>query len=435
MLSLTGKAAALLRNVKALKSLESGDFRLYLFGQGVSATGTGLQQVALAWLVYRTTHSAGALAAMTAMMLAGQFLLSFAGGCLADRLDRRRLLVALQYAGALLSLSVVAVILLQVHSLAVLFVIAVAIGSYAALEYPARQSLTAALVHPEQVVGARGLYSCVCASAIALGQASGGLLIDLFPSFGEATCAFLNAVSFIVSVISLNKLLKCKSLVNKTAPSILPEKKKLTSEIEKAEDRELSNKECFLFALRSGSIFITFLQTAVLVLFGMRYFSLLPAFAAEIFRGGARETGILTAAVAIGFSAGALLCGNFRQKEKLEMAADLSLLLMPLGLLSFCFAEHLHLAIFSVLLIAVCQSININACICIMQLSAPDRLFGRLIGMRITVIAFCDLIAALFVTMIVQQIGLRNTVIYGSLICLLTALMLFSRRTLAGSRM
>lgn len=428
------KANALASQNKALKSLEFGHFRSYLLGQGVSAIGTGLQQVALAWLVYRITHSASALATFTAALLAGQALLSFFGGCLADKLDRRELLIKLQWFGAAISFLIVCTVMLQILSLPLILALALLVGSFAAMEYPARQSLIADLVGEDHLVSARGLYSCVCASAIAIGQASGGILIDLIPNFGEAACTGLNACSFIFSLITL-KLIGSKFGSAGAKNSINAHSGQSAKAIreEQAAPKILNTRECKDFVLKSPTILLTLLQTAVLVLFGMRYVSLLPAFAAEVFHGGARESGLLTAAVAFGFSVGGLICGSMRQKERLEICSDLSLLLLPLGMFVFCLSSNIESALLSVFMMATVQSVNINSTICLLQMSSPHRLFGRLMGLRFALIAICELIAALVVALVVQNLGLRTTIIAAASFCFVAAIVVFSRRALSQS--
>lgn len=429
---------ALIENTKSLQALQSESFRSFMLGQGVSALGTGLQQVALSWYVYRITHSAWALAALSAMMIAGQVLLSFAGGCLADKYDRRKLLIVLQWLGAAIAVMLAALVFLKTVSLPLILFLSLLLGCFAALEYPVRQALNTELVTREHVLSARGLYSCICATSIAAGQALAGVLIDAVPAFGEAFCALLNGGSFVVSLLMLDRLKtwnelgkQGKSPANSPSP-VLANANQVETDISSTKNT-MNNRECISFALRSEIILMTFVQTIVLVLFGLRYMSLLPAFAAEVFHGGAKETGLLTATVALGFAIGGLVCGSLRQSERLEIWADLSLLLLPLALLAFCLSGQIHIALFSVLIMAVCQSVNINACICLLQLHAPDRLFGRLVGLRITVIAFCDLIAAALMIFLIQHFGMRATIMTASFICFAAAVLFFSRRALVAA--
>lgn len=439
------KVDRLAQSVSSLNALESGAFRTYLSGQGISAAGTGMQQVALAWLVYRTTHSAWALGALTIAALLGQFLTSFAGGYLADKCDRKQLLIRLQWIGALISITLAIAVAFNIVNVPVIMLSSLLLGGFLGMEYPVRQSLNVHLVKPNHALSARGLYASVVSSSVALGQASAGILIDTIPAVGEIVCLLLNSLSYFVSLVILGKMAPLAKLNENGSLGSKPEaddaedaRAPLKQTSEKPSFRDQlgsifrSNLECFRYVMSSEIILFSFLQTIVLVLFGMRYIPLLPAFAAEAFSGGAKASGLLTGAVALGYAAGALICGSLKNKQRLEIWADLSLFLLPLALLLFCQAEHLHVGLCCVLLMAICQSANVNACICLLQVSAPHALFGRLMGFRVMIVAMADLIGAVAVTSIVQKFGLTRTTLVAAFICFALAIVIFSRRAIGS---
>lgn len=381
------KVNRLAQSVSSLNALESSAFRTYLGGQGISAAGTGMQQVALAWLVYRTTHSAWALGALTIAALLGQFITSFAGGYLADKCDRKQLLIRLQWVGAVISIMLAIAVAFNIVNIPVILGASLLLGGFLGMEYPVRQSLNVHLVKPDHALSARGLYASVVSSSVALGQATAGILIDALPAIGEMACLLLNAASYFVSLLLLGKITmlikdhhRSSTVLNSKAESIVPsaapaetskavanEKFSLLNQIRNV---ARANAECYRYVVSSELVLFSFLQTIVLVLFGMRYIPLLPAFAAEVFEGGAKASGILTGAVALGYAAGALICGSLKNKHRLGIWADLSLFLLPMALLLFCQAEQLHIGLCCVILMAICQSANVNACICLLQVTS-----------------------------------------------------------------
>ena len=454
------KISPLSQSFSSLNALESGPFRTYLSGQGISAAGSGMQQVALAWLVYRTTHSAWALGALTIAALLGQFITSFAGGYLADKCDRKTLLIRLQWIGALISITLSIAVFFKLVTIPVILLSSLILGGFLGMEYPVRQSLNMHLVKPDHVLSARGLYASVVSSSVALGQATAGIMIDALPAFGEMACLILNAISYVLSLALLWKMVPISQTNDsiassvtqsvcegdRSAPSADPGAAKLAPSIDCgftaiskismvtrtfAKQIQIvlkANLDCLQYVFRSDIILFSFIQTIVLVLFGMRYVPLLPAFAAEVFSGGAQASGILTGAVALGYAAGALVCGSLRNKQRLELWADLSLTLLPIALLLFCQTENLQLGLFFVLLMAICQSANVNSCICLLQLSAPHELFGRLMGLRVMVVAVADLLGAVAVTSVVQKFGLTKTTMVAALICFILAIVILARR-------
>lgn len=401
---------------RCFSALDFPQFRIYLLGQMCSSAGTGLQTVAIAWLVWRLTHSAAALGALAACAVVPQILFSVLGGCLADRIERRRLMLSLQIVGLTLC-SMIAVGLVPAHHcVGMVMAFAFLFGTYVALEYPARQAFAASVLPVDRLVSARGLYSFGCSIAMAMGSMLGGLLVDLAGEMGEISCVFANAVSYSVAGFMLWR-------IGRMAPAE-------TVAAQKSEDSDKENaakqparhsvKDCLAFVGGSKAVAFTFVQTAVLVLFGLRYVALLPAMAQDIFHGAAGATGMLHAALCAGFSAASLLSGGLRGRHLLRYGTG-ALLLLPLFLVALSQSRNLSVGMVLVLALAFLQSANINASVVSMQLSSPDRIFGRLMGLRIAMAGLLELIGATCVGAMVGVVGLTNALVISAMGCLLLA--------------
>lgn len=410
--------------LNCLQALESRNFRLYLFGQIMSALGTGMQNVALSWLIYRLTNSAAALSFFAASIVLPQLLLSFAGGCLADTKDKKLVMTGLQFFGA----GVAALIFggtfvanpggLLVLSLAFIY------GCFIAMEYPARHAFTGRIVAADQLVSARGLYSGSCATALAVGQVLAGLIIEWGGDWGERSCFLLNLMSYVVSTLMIRNVVLDARKSQPASDASQPSKAHETGKSTKSGSPHLFTT-CLQHIRQSEVLVVTFLQTVILVLFFTRYANFLPAFASEIFHGGPKASGLLSAALAVGYAAAAFVCGGIRQKETLANVASLSLLVLPAALVMFSLSPHLGAGVACVFAIAFLQSANINACVATMQLTAPDGIFGRLMGLRVTLIALLELIAALVAGQLTGLLGLSSTIIVtaipGAIACVLLA--------------
>jgi MFS family permease len=179
------------------------NYRRYTAGQSVSLIGTWMQMAAQSWLVLTITHSATALGVIVALQTLPVLLLGPYGGVIADRVDKRRLMVALQIAMGLqaLALGVLTVTgsvrLWQIGALAVL------LGLNNAFENPARQSFMLELVGPESLRNAVSLNSVLVNVARVVGPALAGVLIA---TVGEGVCFLVNAASFVAVVASLATL-------------------------------------------------------------------------------------------------------------------------------------------------------------------------------------------------------------------------------------
>jgi MFS family permease len=185
---------------RTFSALSIPNFRRYFFGQSTSLIGTWMQSVAQSWLVFTLTHSATAIGFVLALQTLPVLLLGPYGGVIADRVDKRRLMIALQ---TLMGVQALVLGLLVVTHVVVFWeicVLAVVLGLNNCFENPARQSFVREMVGAEQVRNAVSLNSTMVNAARAVGPAVAGLLIA---TVGVGVCFLVNAVSFIAVVYSL----------------------------------------------------------------------------------------------------------------------------------------------------------------------------------------------------------------------------------------
>jgi MFS family permease len=184
-------------------SLSVPNYRRYYGGQAISMIGTWMQMTAQSWLVLTLTHSGAALGVIVALQTLPVLLLGPYGGVIADRVDKRRLMIALQSAMGVqaLVLGVLTVIgAVQVWEIGIL---AAVLGLNNAFENPARQSFMMELVGAEHLRNAVSLNSVLVNLARAIGPAIAGILIA---TVGEGVCFLVNAGSFVAVVASLTTM-------------------------------------------------------------------------------------------------------------------------------------------------------------------------------------------------------------------------------------
>ena len=184
-------------------SLAVPNYRRYYAGQAVSLTGTWMQMTAQAWLVLTLTHSAVALGIIVALQTLPVLLLTPYGGVVADRSDKRRIMVALQGAMALQALVLGVLTVTGTVRLWEIGLLAVVLGVNNAFENPARQSFMLEMVGQDHLRNAVSLNSVLVNVARAVGPAVAGLLIA---GVGVGECFLINAVSFIAVIASLATL-------------------------------------------------------------------------------------------------------------------------------------------------------------------------------------------------------------------------------------
>jgi MFS family permease len=190
--------AAFQRTVSSIRS--SRNFRLYLFGQLVSSAGTWMNFTASAWLVLRLTDSGTALGANVALYFLPVLLVGAFGGVLADRFDKRRILLCTQSAYAVVALTMFTLVATDVVHLWMVYVLSLAAGLVTAIDNPSRQSFYAEMVGQEHVRNAVSLNSAAFTGSRVIGPAIAGVLIA---TVGLSLCFLIDALSYLAVVTAL----------------------------------------------------------------------------------------------------------------------------------------------------------------------------------------------------------------------------------------
>jgi MFS family permease len=276
------------RRSATFAALDSPPFRLYLSGQAVSLCGTWMQTIALGWLLL----SLGATPTELGLVVAAQFLpvllLGAYGGLLADRMDKRRLLMATQLAAGGLAALLAVVDYAGLARLWLVAVVALAIGVVNSVDNPTRQSIVGELVGPGRLTNAVSLNSAMINAARAIGPGIAGVLIAVA---GTGTCFLLNAASFGVMFIVLRRL----GHVAPAGAGARPGRSR----------GQL--RDGLAYVARSPELRIPLIMMAVIGTLAYEFQIVLPLIAKQTFQGGSLSYSLLTAAMGAGAFAGGLL--------------------------------------------------------------------------------------------------------------------------------
>ena len=195
-------------------ALSVPNYRRYYGGQAISLIGTWMQMTAQAWLVLSLTHSSTTLGLIVALQTLPVLLLGPYGGVVADRVDKRRLTIALQTAMGLQALILGVLTVTGAVQVWQIGILAALLGFNNAFENPARQSFMLEMVGPEHLRNAVSLNSVLANTARMIGPAVAGILIA---TVGEGVCFLVNAASFVAVIASLVTLDLAK--LNPTPPT------------------------------------------------------------------------------------------------------------------------------------------------------------------------------------------------------------------------
>jgi MFS family permease len=377
------------------------NYRRYFRGQAVSLTGTWMQMTAQAWLVLTLTHSATKLGLVVALQTLPVLLLGPYGGVVADRVDKRRLMVALQSAMGVqaLVLGVLtvtgAVRLWQIGALAVL------LGLNNAFENPARQSFMLELVGERDLRNAVSLNSVLVNVARTVGPAVAGVLIA---TVGEGLCFLLNAASFVAVVASLMRL--DRSALRPSPPAI-----RAPGQL----------REGLRYIARTPDLAVPLAMMALVGCLAYEFQVSLPVMARQGLHVGATGYGFMTAAMGIGAVAGGLLVaarGRTGLHTLVLSAAAFAVVLTLAALAPTIGVELVALALTGWASISFMSTGNST-----LQLTAEPMMRGRVMSLWFVAFQGSTPIGGPIVGLVMAQAGPRAGLGLGAVACLLAALM------------
>ena len=382
-------------------ALRHRDFRLFLFGQFVSLCGTWIQTVAQGWLVLQLTNSAFLVGLVTTLGSLPILLFTLYGGVVADRVDKRRLILWLQCGMALEALGLA--ILTQLDHVTVVWValLAVFFGTLSAFEVPTRQSLVAEIVGREDLMNAIALGSSAFNLARVVGPAIAGTLIA---TVGLAACFWANALSYLAVIAGL-VMMRTRQPERRALVPALP---------------ALLEGIRYVLGNRWPRALMVLITT--FSVFGFSFVTMMPVFARDALRLDAKGYGALMSGVGVGAAAAALVMAGFGSRARTARLVIASSVLFGVLLTAASFAPEFWsaLPLFTVTgcLMAV-GGITSNT---MLQLQVPDHLRGRVMGFYSFTVLGMAPFGSLQAGFVSEHFGARASFALGGVVCLLVAL-------------
>jgi MFS family permease len=272
------------------RAMSVRNYRLYFIGQLISTTGTWMQTIAQAWLVFQLTGSGVALGVTTALQFTPMLLAGAWGGVVADRVDKRRLLVGTQVASGLLALVLGAVTATGVVQLWMIYALALALGAVNAIDNPARRALVGEMVGSEHLSNAVSLSSAMFTSARVVGPAVAGLVIA---GAGVSWCFFANGVSYGAAVLAFLLMRRDEFFAAEPVPR-----------------RKGQLREGLRYAWSTPALRLPLVLTAVIGTLAWNFQVVLPLLAKQTFGGDAGTFGTMYALMSVGSVVGALVTAH-----------------------------------------------------------------------------------------------------------------------------
>ncbi len=384
---------------QTFSSLANLNFRRYFIGQSISRIGTWMQMIAQGWLVLELTHSSVLLGLVVALQALPVLLLGPYGGVVADRVDKRRLMIALQ---TVMGLQALVLGLLTVTG-AVRFwevaLLAAVLGLNNAFETPSRQAFMLELVGPERLRNAVTLNAVTVNVARTVGPAAAGLIVV---AAGEGICFLINAASFVAVVFSL--LVLDTTQITPSPP---------------AGRRRGQLREGLAYVRRTPELALPLLLMAIIGTLTYEFSVSLPVLARRSLEGGATAYGYMTAAM----GAGAVVGGLF-------VAAKGRTGLRPLSAAAACFgifvcgaalAPSLAFELGALALVGAASVSFVSVANSTLQLNSEPTMRGRVMGLWLVAFQGSTPIGGPLIGWIIARSDARVGLLVGAAAALLAA--------------
>ncbi len=359
-----GQGGISLRNLKTFSSFKNPVFRLYFGGMVGMMAGMNMQQLVGALLIYRITGSAAILGVLSLASAIPMLFLSLFGGVIADRVQKKYVMLIGVAGSALVSLGV-ALALAQGYLSAehagswwILFVAGVFNGTIFGLMLPSRQAILREIVGEEELMNAVSLGMLEMSALRLLAPAATGFLID---AFDFAAVYYVMTGLYLVSTIFL-------ALLPHTSTIALGGRGTL-----------IDIKEGLQYIRHETVILFILLFTLVAVVLSMPYQMLLPIFTEDILKVGARGMGIIMSVAGIGAILGSLFLASLPNKKRGLMLL-VSSLILGIALTGFSFSSSWVLSLCLIAVVGLGQTGRMALANTLLQYHSTDEYRGRVMS-------------------------------------------------------
>ena len=344
---------------RVFKAFHYRDFRLMWIGACTSSVGTWMQIVAQGWLIYRLSHSSRLLALDQVLGGLPIFLFSILGGVVADRSERRKILLTSQYIQMASAATLTVLVTMGLTHVWPILCLSFVSGTAQAFGGPAYLSLIPTLVDRDDMPNAIALNSIQFNLAVTIGPALGGLTLA---KFGEKWCFGLNALSFLAPIISLSLI----------TTRFIPEPAK--------ESMSKSLMQGVRFVWHHGSMVALIVLAFAIAFLAMPMGTYIPVFVKDIFHRGPETYGTLLSLVGVGSICGSLGVAGLGNLSKKGRFALSMLIVLGFAIAGFSLSKVLFLSYAMLLIVGASRMAVFATVTSLVQLIVSNEMRGRVMS-------------------------------------------------------
>jgi MFS family permease len=384
---------------RTFAALAIPNYRRYFAGQAVSLVGTWMQTIAQGWLLFTLTGSGTALGALNAVQMTPVLVLGPYGGVIADRVDKRKLMMLVQGGMGTLALILGTLAATGVVQVWHVFVLAGALGLLTVFDNPTRQSFVLEMVGPDDLRNAVTLNSVLVNAARAVGPAVAGILIA---TVGVSVCFLVNAVSYLAVIASLATLEVAALRPSEPAPR-----------------GPGQLREGVRYVRGTPALAIPLGMMALIGTLAYEFQVVLPIVARSTFGGGPETYGFMTAAMGAGAVVGGLIvAGSGRTGVRAIVVAATA---FGIAILLAAAAPDLTLELVALTIVGACSVTFIAIGNSTLQLATRADMRGRVMGLWAVAFLGTTPLGGPVVGFVAEQFGGRAGLVLGGAACLVAA--------------
>jgi MFS family permease len=385
------------------RSLKSRNYKLFFFGQGASLIGTWMQTIALGWLVLDLSDNSGfAVGFVLALQFVPTLLFGAWGGVVADRFDKRKLLVITQAVMAVTAAALGLIVVSGVVTLWMVYALVFVFGTAQAVDNPSRLSFVSEMVGPEDLSNAVALNSTLFQVARIVGPAVAGVLIVLVDT---GPCFLLNAVSYVAVIGAL--LAMDGGALHRGAP------------VAKAKGQI---REGLRYVWRTSELRSLLLLTTIVGTLAINFPVVLPLIAKVTFDGNADTYSVMTIAMGIPALIGGLVIAHRSNLDERVLFA--SGLFFGGSILVAALAPSLLLFVLLIAIVGGGQIFFMSTCNTMAQMRAVPHMRGRVMAVYVMAVLGSTPVGAPLVGWISEEFGPRYGLAVGGVATFLGTLVL-----------
>ena len=388
-----------------LRSFKHRNFKILFSANFLSNIGTWAQGVAQAWLILELTESGTYLGIVTSLQFAPILFFSISGGKIADKFNKRKVLMLTNLTAGISALSVATLVLTENIKIWHVMFFAFMLGMGNAIDAPVRQSFNVEVVGKQDLPNAVGLNSTNFNVGRLIGPGLSGLLIA---AYGTGVSFLFNGISYLFVILALISIRENELFIEP--------KKSSSTKI----------REAMEYVAARPDILAVMITVFFATSFGLNFNIFNTMMATQVFDKGAAEYGALGSILAVGSLTGAIISARLEKKRGPRFVMIGSMIFSAILIISAFAPTYL---VYSILLpmIGCVALLTFIAANTMVQLRTDSQIRGRVMGIYLTVFLGGTPIVSPFIGIMTQEVGTRPTVAICGLISLLAAIATFAK--------